>query len=148
MVGLNFVIPFSKGILRENVFLSCLARLSCSVEQRRSAGKIRKRQLALSRALKQCGCSEGVSSVLSAGNAALFSREAVHLNAACVAESILLRWCLFRRCGHAQLRAMDTRSGELRKRATASEAVSLRLVVSVRGSCTFQGEAWDVYWRL
>jgi len=89
-----------------------------------------------------------VSSVLSAGNAALFSREAVHLNAACVAESILLRWCLFRRCGHAQLRAMDTRSGERRKRATASEAVSLRLVVSVRGSCTFQGEAWDVYWRL
>ena len=74
MVGLNFVIPFSK-VLRENVFLSCLARLSRSVEQRRSAGKIRKRQLALSRALKQCGCSEGVSSVLSAGNAALFRSE-------------------------------------------------------------------------
>ena len=84
MVGLNFVIPFSKGILRENVFLSCLARLSCSVEQRRSAGKIRKRQLALSRASKQCGCSEGVSSLLSTGNAPLFSREAVRLNAACL----------------------------------------------------------------
>lgn len=25
MVGLNFVIPFSKAIRRENVFLSCLA---------------------------------------------------------------------------------------------------------------------------